>query len=186
MKIDVLTLFPEMFSGIIQESIIKRAIENEKIDIQIHNIRDFSKDPHKRVDDYSFGGGAGMVLMIQPIYDAINAFKTEDSVVIMMTPQGQQYSQTLAYDLSEKKHIILLCGHYEGFDERITNLVDMEISIGDYVLTGGEIPSLVLIDSITRLVDGVITKESRGTSLLMHDLRVFVLRLQDKSHILLT
>ncbi len=160
MKIDVLTLFPEMFSGIIQESIIKRAIENEKIDIQIHNIRDFSKDPHKRVDDYSFGGGAGMVLMIQPIYDAINAFKTEDSVVIMMTPQGQQYSQTLAYDLSEKKHIILLCGHYEGFDERITNLVDMEISIGDYVLTGGEIPSLVLIDSITRLVDGVITKES--------------------------
>lgn len=160
MKIDVLTLFPEMFTGIINESIIKRAIKNELIEISIHNIRDFSKDPHKKVDDYAFGGGAGMVLMIQPIYDAINAFKTEDSIVIMMTPQGKQYTQQMAYDLSKYKHIILLCGHYEGFDERITSLVDMEVSIGDYVLTGGEIPALVLMDSIIRLVDGVITKES--------------------------
>lgn len=160
MKIDVLTLFPEMFTGIISESIIKRAIQNELIEINIHNIRDFSKDPHKKVDDYAFGGGSGMVLMIQPIYDAINAFKTDDSVVIMMTPQGKQYTQKVAYDFSKYKHIIILCGHYEGFDERITSLVDMEISIGDYVLTGGEIPALVLIDSIIRLVDGVIVKES--------------------------
>lgn len=160
MKIDVLTLFPEMFTGIISESIIKRAIQNELIEINIHNIRDFSKDPHKKVDDYAFGGGAGMVLMIQPIYDAINAFKTDESIVIMMTPQGKKYTQQMAYDLSKYKHIILLCGHYEGFDERITSLVDMEVSIGDYVLTGGEIPALVLMDSIIRLVDGVITKES--------------------------
>lgn len=160
MKIDVLTLFPEMFTGIISGSIVKRAIEDKIVEINIHNIRDFSKDPHKKVDDYGYGGGAGMVLMIQPIYDAINAFKTEESIVIMMTPQGRVYNQKTAYELVEKKHIILLCGHYEGFDERIRSLVDLEISIGDYVLTGGEIPSMVLIDSITRLVNGVITKES--------------------------
>lgn len=160
MKIDVLTLFPEMFSGIINESIIKRAVNNNLIEINIHNIRDYSKDPHKRVDDYAFGGGHGMVLMIQPIYDAIESLKTENCKVIMMTPQGEKYTQEKAYDLSNEKHLILLCGHYEGFDERIRNLVDMEISIGDFVLTGGEIPSLVLIDSVTRLVDGVIQEES--------------------------
>ena len=160
MKIDVLTLFPEMFTGIISGSIVKRAIEDKIVEVNIRNIRDFSKDPHKKVDDYGYGGGAGMVLMIQPIYDAINAFKTKDSIVIMMTPQGRLYNQKMAYELVEKKHIILLCGHYEGFDERIRELVDLEISIGDYVLTGGEIPSMVLIDSITRLVNGVITKES--------------------------
>ena len=160
MKIDVLTLFPEMFTGIISGSIVKRAIDDKLVEINIHNIRDFSKNPHKKVDDYGFGGGAGMVLMIQPIYDAINAFKKEDSIVIMMTPQGKIYNQKMAYELVEHKHIILLCGHYEGFDERIRSLVDLEISIGDYVLTGGEIPSMVLIDSITRLINGVITKES--------------------------
>lgn len=160
MKIDVLTLFPEMFLGIINESIMKRAIERNLIDISIHNIRDFSKDPHKRVDNYSFGGGAGMVLMIQPIYDAIQHFKTKDSIVIMMTPQGSIYQQKTAYQLSKYKHIIVLCGHYEGFDERICSLVDMEISIGDYILTGGEIPALALIDSIGRLIPGVIQKES--------------------------
>jgi len=160
MKIDVLTLFPEMFTGIIQESIIKRAINNNLIEINIHNIRDFSKDKNKKVDDYAFGGGAGMVLMIQPIYDAIMEFKKEDSLIVMMTPQGCSYNQKMAYDLVKYKHIIILCGHYEGFDERIRNLVDLEISIGDYILTGGEIPSMVLIDSITRLVNGVINKES--------------------------
>lgn len=160
MKIDVLTLFPEMYDGIINESIIKRAINNKLVEINIHNIRDYSKDPHKKVDDYGFGGGAGMVLMIQPIYDAINEFKTDDSLVIMMTPQGEVYNQDMAYDLANKKHLIILCGHYEGFDERIRELVDLEISIGDFVLTGGEIPSMVLIDSITRLVDGVITEDS--------------------------
>lgn len=160
MKIDVLTLFPEMYIGIINESIIKRAVENKIIEINIHNIRDFSKEPHRKVDDYSFGGGKGMVLMPQPIYDAINAYKKKETHVIMMTPQGTTYSQKKAYDLSKYKHLIILCGHYEGFDERIRSFVDEEISIGDYVLTGGEIPSLVLIDSITRLVDGVIEKDS--------------------------
>lgn len=160
MKIDVLTLFPEMFTGIINESIIKRAIDNKIIDIKIHNIRDYSKDKHKKVDDYAFGGGAGMVLMIQPIYDALEKLKTKDSKIIMMTPQGKTYNQKIAYNLSKEKHLIILCGHYEGFDERIRSLVDMEISIGDYVLTGGEIPGLVIMDSIIRLVDGVIAKES--------------------------
>ena len=160
MKIDVLTLFPEMYMGIINESIIKRAINKEKIIINIHNIRDYSKDPHRNVDDYSFGGGKGMVLMPQPIYDAINSLKQENSLVIMMTPQGEKYNQNKAYELSKYEHLIILCGHYEGFDERIRSFVGLEISIGDYVLTGGEIPSLVLIDSIVRLVDGVIDEES--------------------------
>ena len=160
MKIDVLTLFPEMYDGIINSSILKRAIENKLIEINIHNIRDFSKDKHKRVDDYPIGGGEGMVLMPQPIYDAINYYKTDESLVIMMTPQGKVYNQKIAYELTNKKHIILLCGHYEGFDERIRSFVDLELSIGDYVLTGGELPSMVVIDSVARLIDGVIQKES--------------------------
>lgn len=160
MKIDVLSLFPEMYMGFISESIMKRAMDNNLVDIKIHNIRDYSKNKHKKVDDYGFGGGKGMVLMIQPIYDALMDLKTPDSKIIMMTPQGEKYTQKKAYDLSCEKHLIILCGHYEGFDERIRSLVDMEISIGDFVLTGGEIPSLVLIDSITRLIDGVIQKDS--------------------------
>ena len=160
MKIDVLTLFPEMYNGVITSSILKRANDDNKVEISIHNIRDFSKNKHHRVDDYPIGGGEGMVLMIEPIYDAIMHYKKDDSLVIMMTPQGKQYTQQMAYDLTKYKHIIILCGHYEGFDERIRSIVDLEISIGDYILTGGEIPSMVLIDSITRLVDGVIAKES--------------------------
>jgi len=149
-----------MYQGILTESIIKRAIENKHVEINIHNIRDFSTDPHKNVDDYAFGGGKGMVLMIEPIYNAINHFKQKDSLVVMMTPQGKTYNQSLAYDLSKVKHLIILCGHYEGFDERIRTLVDLEISVGDYILTGGEIPSMILIDSIVRLLDGVIANES--------------------------
>lgn len=160
MKIDVLTLFPEMYENIINESIIARARKNNLVEINIHNFRDFSKDPHKKVDDYSFGGGSGMVLMPQPIYDAIKEYKKDDSLVIMMTPQGKTYNQKQAYDLSKHKHLIILCGHYEGFDERIRSFVDLEISIGDYVLTGGELPSMILIDSIVRLIDGVIEEES--------------------------
>lgn len=160
MKIDVLTLFPEMYNGIITESIIARAIKNKLIEINIHNFRDYSKNKNKKVDDYGFGGGKGMVLMPEPIYDAINDLKKEDTLVIMMTPQGNTYNQKKAYELSKHKHIIILCGHYEGFDERIRSFVDLEISIGDYVLTGGEIPSMVLIDSITRLIPGVIEEES--------------------------
>jgi len=160
MKIDVLTLFPSMYDGILNESIISRAINNKLVEINIHNFRDYSKDKNKKVDDYGFGGGKGMVLMPEPIYEAINDLKKEDTLVIMMTPQGIQYKQDIAYNLSKHKHIIILCGHYEGFDERIRSFVDMEISIGDYVLTGGEIPSMVLIDSITRLIPGVIEEDS--------------------------
>lgn len=160
MKIDVLTLFPNMFESIIQESIIKRAIEEKKVEIKIHNIRDYTDDPHKRVDDYGYGGGPGMVLKIEPIYNALEKLKTEDSYIIMLTPQGEIYEQKKAYELSLKKHLILLCGHYEGFDERIRSLVDLELSIGDYVLTGGELPCMTIIDSVTRLVDGVIDKNS--------------------------
>ncbi len=160
MKIDVLTLFPNMFSEFIGESIIKRAIESGKVQVQIHNIRDYSKDPHNKVDDYGFGGGAGMVLMPQPIFDAVEALKSKDSKVILMTPQGIKYNQKKAYELSFEKHLIIICGHYEGFDERIRSLADIEISIGDFVLTGGEIPAMVVCDSVIRLLDGVIEKES--------------------------
>lgn len=160
MKIDILTLFPNMYDGFLNESIIKRAIDNNFVTINIHNIRDYSLDKNKKVDDYSIGGGAGMVLMIEPIYNALEALKTKDSLIIMMTPQGEVYKQKKAYELSQKKHIILLCGHYEGFDERIRSLVDMELSIGDYILTGGELSSMVVADSIIRLIDGVIEKES--------------------------
>lgn len=160
MKIDILTLFPEMFEGVINSSIIKRAIDNNLVSINTYNIRDYSLDPHKKVDDYGFGGGQGMVLMPQPIFDAVESLKTEDSYVILMTPRGIPYKQNKAYELSHKKHLIIICGHYEGFDERIRSLADLEVSIGDYILTGGEIPSMVLIDSIVRLVDGVITPES--------------------------
>ena len=160
MKIDILTIFPEMFDGFLNTSIIKRAIQQKFVNIEIHDIRKYSKDPHKRVDDYSFGGGHGMVLMPQPIFDAVDDLKKENSKVILMTPQGIPYKQKMAYDLSLEKHIIIICGHYEGFDERIRSLADIEISIGDYVLTGGELASMVITDSVVRLIDGVIEKES--------------------------
>ena len=160
MKIDVLTLFPNMFNSIFNESIIKRALDNKLVEINIHNIRDYSKDSHKKVDDTPYGGGPGMVLMCQPIFDAVKALRNDDSKVILLTPGGILYKQSIAIDLSHEKHLIIICGHYEGFDERIKTICDMEISIGDYVLTGGEIPCMVLIDSLTRLIDGVIKKES--------------------------
>lgn len=160
MKIDILTLFPNMFEGFLNESIIKRAIENNKVKVNIHNIRDYSKDPHKKVDDYGFGGGAGMVLMPQPIFDAVDDLRKENSKVILMTPQGIKYDQSKAYELSKESHLIIICGHYEGFDERIRDIVDIELSIGDFVLTGGEIPAMAISDSIIRLIDGVIEQES--------------------------
>lgn len=160
MKIDILTLFPNMFDVFLNESIIKRARENNKVEINIHNFRDYSLEPHKKVDDYGFGGGAGMVLMPQPIFDAVDALREVDTKVILMTPQGVPYQQKQAYSLAKLKHIIIICGHYEGFDERIRSIVDLEISIGDYVLTGGEIPSMVIVDSVVRLLSGVIEEES--------------------------
>ena len=160
MKFDILTLFPEMFEGI-KYSIIGKAIEKEIIDINIVNIRDFSKDKHKKVDDTPYGGGAGMVLKPDVVYDAYSSIKSDNSKVIYLSPKGKTLNQEKVKELSNENHIILLCGHYEGIDQRVLDeIVDEEISIGDYVLTGGEIPAMVLIDSVSRYVDGVITKES--------------------------
>lgn len=160
MKIDILTLFPEMFKGVFEESIIKRAINNDKVEINLINFRDYTTDPHNKVDDTPYGGGAGMVLTCQPIFDCVKSIRTDKSKVILLTPDGVPYKQKMAYDLSGEEHLIIICGHYEGFDERIRSLCDMEISIGDYVLTGGEIPAMVLVDSIVRLIPGVINERS--------------------------
>ncbi len=160
MKIDILTLFPEMFEGFKNESIIKRAIESKKVEINTCNFRDFAKNKHKKVDDTPYGGGQGMVLMCQPVFDAVEHLKKENSKVILLTPQGKTYNQEKAYELSKEEHLILICGHYEGFDERIRSICDEEISIGDYVLTGGEIPSMVITDSVVRLLPKVIDDAS--------------------------
>lgn len=160
MKISILSLFPNMFDGFLNESIIKRAIEKNIVEIEIINFRDYSISNNNQVDDTPYGGGAGMVLMCQPIFDCIESIKSEESVVIMMTPDGEKYTEKRAKDLTKYKHIILLCGHYEGFDERIKTIVDLEISMGDFILTGGEIPAMAITDSIVRLLDGVINKES--------------------------
>lgn len=163
MKIDILSIFPHMFDGFLNESIIKRALEKKLVEINIHDFRDFSKDIHKKVDDYQFGGGSGMILMPEPIYECVEKIKDDDSYIILMTPQGKKYSQKKAYEFKEKKHLIIICGHYEGFDERIRYLADEEISIGDFILTGGELASMVITDSVVRLIDGVIKKESTIT-----------------------
>lgn len=160
MKIDILTLFPEFFNCLNNFSIISRAIENNIVQINYTNIRDFSKDKHKRVDDYPFGGGPGMVMTPEPIVGAINSVKSTSSKVIYLSPQGKRLDQEKVNSLSKEEHLVFLCGHYEGIDNRvIENYIDEEISIGDYVLTGGEIPALVLIDSITRLLPGVLSTE---------------------------
>ncbi len=160
MKIDILSLFPFMFDNFLNTSIIKRAIEKKKVFINIINFRDYSKDSHKKVDDTPFGGGSGMVLTCQPIFDCVESIKTDDSYVILLTPTGITYNQKLAKELTKFKHLIIICGHYEGFDDRIRTLADLELSIGDYVLTGGELASMVVADSVTRLIDGVITDTS--------------------------
>ena len=160
LKIDILTLFPDMYNGVFNESIMKRAIDNEKVVINIHNFRDYSLDLHHKVDDTPYGGGNGMVLTCQPIFDCVKSLRNEKSKVILLTPDGVVYKQKVAYDLAKEEHLILICGHYEGFDERIRTICDLEISIGDYVLTGGEIASMVLVDSIVRLIPGVIEEGS--------------------------
>lgn len=160
MKIDILTIFPEMFTGFINSSIIKRAIDAGKVTINVHNFRDYSTDIHKRVDDYAFGGGQGMVLMPQPIFDAVEDIKKENTKVILLTPQGKKYNQKKAYELAKEENLLFICGHYEGFDERIRTLADEEISIGDFVLTGGELASQVITDSVVRLLPGVINEQS--------------------------
>lgn len=157
MKITVLTLFPDMFPGILNDSIIKRAKENNLIEFEIVNFRDFSTNKHRTVDDTPYGGGAGMLLQVEPIYNAlisINGY--EKALKILLTPQGRQYNQAVVKELVGYDHIILICGHYEGFDERVRAYIDLEISIGDYVLTGGEIAALAVIDSVIRLIPGVL------------------------------
>ncbi len=160
MKFDVLTLFPEMFEPI-KQSIIGRAQEKELVDINIINIRDFSKDKHKKVDDTPYGGGAGMVMRADVVHDAISSVKDKNTKVIYLTPQGKLLNQQIVQDLKKEEHLVLLCGHYEGIDQRVIDEdVDLEISIGDYVLTGGELPAMVLIDAVSRYVDGVLSEGS--------------------------
>lgn len=160
MKFDVLTLFPEMFNCL-NESILGRAIEKDLININLINIRDFSKDKHKKVDDTPYGGGAGMVMMPDVVDRAYNSIKDKNAKVIYMSPQGKTLDQKKVEELSKEEHLVILCGHYEGIDQRVIDkIVDEEISIGDYVLTGGELPAMVLIDSVSRYVEGVLKEES--------------------------
>ncbi len=160
MRIDILSLFPEMFAPL-KESIIKRAVTDEKVEINIINIRDFASAPHYKCDDEPFGGGAGMVMMCEPIYKAIESIKTDDCKIFYMSPRGKRFSQTKVREMSKLEHIILLCGHYEGVDQRVIDMFNMEeISIGDYILTGGELPAMVITDAIVRLIPNVITPDS--------------------------
>ena len=160
MKIDILTLFPHMFDGFLTESIMKRAIEKGKVEINIIDIRNYTPYKNNQVDDYQFGGGGGMIMMCEPVFNAVESIKTKDSHVILLTPRGKTYNEKKAYELKDKKHLIIICGHYEGFDERIYTLADELISIGDFILTGGELPSMMITDSVVRLIDGVITSTS--------------------------
>ncbi|MEK3908298.1 tRNA (guanosine(37)-N1)-methyltransferase TrmD [Oceanobacillus sp. FSL W7-1309] len=178
MHIDILTLFPEMFTGVFQSSILKKAAEKEKFSYNLVNFRDYTVNKHLKVDDYPYGGGAGMVLTPQPVFDAVAAVKKERQTkprVILMCPQGESFTQRKAEELAEEEHLIFICGHYEGYDERIReNLVTDEISIGDYVLTGGELGSMVVVDSVVRLLPDVLgnqesaPEDSFSTGLLEH------------------
>ena len=159
MKIDILTLFPKMFKGPFDESIIKRAQKKGLIEIQAHDLRKWTKDKRKTVDDRPFGGGVGMILMVEPIYKALRDLKNKNSKVILMDPRGRTFNQKIAGNLAKEKHLIFICGHYEGVDERVKkHLVDEEISIGDYVLTGGELPAMIIIDTLIRQIPGVLIK----------------------------
>jgi len=160
MKIDILTLFPEICRAPLSESMMKRAQENGLVDLCIHNLRDWTTDKHHVVDDTPFGGGQGMVMKPEPIFAAVESLRKENSVVILMTPQGKAFAQSLAQKLSKHEHLIVVCGHYEGIDHRVTeHLIDLEISIGDYVLTNGAIAAAVLVDAVVRLLPGVLGHE---------------------------
>ena len=160
MRIDILTLFPSMFDGFKTESIMKRAIEKEKVEINIIDIRDYTPYKNNQVDDYQFGGGGGMIMMCEPVFNAVESIRTKDSTVILLTPRGETYNEKKAYEFKDKKHLIIICGHYEGFDERIYTLADELVSIGNFILTGGELPAMMITDSVVRLIDGVITSTS--------------------------
>jgi tRNA (guanine37-N1)-methyltransferase len=167
MQVDVLTLFPQIFSGSFSESIIKRAIERKLVAINLHNVRDYSLSKHKNVDDYPFGGGAGMVMQIEPIHRCIDALKEQGTYdeVIYMSPDGEPFTQKIANELSTKNKLIFLCGHYKGVDERVReHLVTRELSLGDFVLTGGEIAAAAMIDAIVRLIPGTLNDETSALS----------------------
>ena len=160
MKIDVLTLFPKMFSGPLDESIVQRARENGLIELKIHNLREYTHDLHQTVDDRPFGGGAGMLLKPEPLFEALEALTNEESHVIFLTPSGRKFNQAIARDISSREHIVLVCGSYEGFDERVLQVwANEELSIGDYVLTNGALPAMVVIDVVTRLLPGALGKD---------------------------
>lgn len=160
MIIDVLTLFPEMFEGIINSSIIKRSIEKSIVQVNIHDFRKFSKDKNSRVDDYSYGGGAGMIIQLQPIVDCLKSINGINKAKrIITSPVGKTYNQSIAKELSKEEHLVIICGHYEGIDDRINNYIDEAISIGDYILTGGEIAALAMMDSIIRLLPNALGNE---------------------------
>lgn len=160
MKITVLTLFPNMFDGFLNESIIKRAREKGIVDIELVNFRDYTPLKNGQVDDSIYGGGPGMLLRCEPIFECLDAVRTQNSLVVMLTPDGKTFDQTCAREFAEVEHLILLCGHYEGFDERIKTIVDVQLSIGDFILTGGEVPAMAIIDAVTRLLPGAIREES--------------------------
>ena len=160
MKITILTLFPEFFSAITENTIIKRAISKEKVVLNIVNIREYTKDKHRRVDSAPIGGGAGLIMKCQPIIDALRSNSSENAHKILMSPRGKTFNQKMAEQYTQLDELVIICGHYEGIDERVNNYVDELVSTGDYVLTGGEIPSMLIVDSIVRLLDGVINRES--------------------------
>ena len=172
MKVDVLTLFPGMFAGPMDESILRRAQEKRRIELTIRNLRDWTHDRHRTVDDEPYGGGPGMVLKPEPIFEAIEELTGETTQVVMLSPQGQPFRQSKARELAGHEHLLMLCGAYEGFDERVRSLVNHELSIGDYVLTNGALPAMVVIDAVTRLLPGVLgddlssTEESFSENLL--------------------
>lgn len=168
MKIDIITIFPEFFDSFIRTSIIKRGIEDGYISITTHQLRDYSSLKHNRIDDTPYGGGAGMLMMFPPFYEAIKTLKNKNSYIIMTSPQGQLFDQRKATELAQKEHLIILCGHYEGIDARVEDLIDEEISIGNYVLTGGEMPAMIISDAVSRLVKGVIHEESSETDSLQN------------------
>lgn len=170
MRITILTLFPELFDNFLHTSIVGRSIERGILSVELVQIRDFAHDRYRHVDDSPFGGGAGMVMKCQPVLDAIDSVRTENSHVVLMSPRGNQYTQVKAHAFSRYEHLILLCGHYEGLDERISHHVDEEVSIGDYVLTGGELASMVITDSVTRLLKGSIKEDSWSDESYENDL----------------
>ena len=178
MKIDVLTLFPRMFSGPLRESIIGKAVERELLEIVVSNFRDYSVNKHQSVDDYPYGGGAGMLLKVQPIYENLKSIEEKNpntkKRIILLDPAGKQFNQKMAEDFSREEHLVFICGHYEGYDERIRSLVTDEVSLGDYVLTGGELGAMVMIDATVRLLPEVLGNnlsaqtDSHSTGLLEH------------------